>query len=101
MFHYCKFLLQIKYIMLITLYKSALCPRCRLAKKYLAESLESIPGATLEEIDILSSPIKTWSAGVRMIPAIQIDQAVLSSVYLSREDVSAFINKHISTNSHQ
>jgi hypothetical protein len=84
--------------MLITLYKSSLCPRCRLAKKYLSESLESIPDATLEEIDILSSPVKSWSAGVRMIPAIQIDQSVLSSLYLSREDISAFIYKHISTN---
>jgi len=50
-----------------------------------------MPDVTFEEIDILSSPVKTWTAGVRMIPAIKINGSTLSSVYLTKERISQFI----------
>ncbi len=80
--------------MQITLYKSALCPRCYLAKKYLIEAIANNTNATVEEIEILTSAKKMWRDGIRMIPSIKIDGDLLSSVYLNREAVVEFINKH-------
>ncbi|SDO82341.1 thioredoxin domain-containing protein [Desulforhopalus singaporensis] len=75
----------------ITFYKSSLCPRCYLVKQHLLGFLSDNAGAKLEEIDILKHPARTWSDGVRMIPAIKIGANVLSSVWLGKKDVIDFL----------
>ena len=75
----------------ITLYKSATCPRCYLAKKYLHEIASTDPTISIEEVEILSSPVKAWKDGIRMIPALKIDSRIKSGLYLNKEDIMDFI----------
>ena len=80
--------------MRITLYKSMLCPRCHLAHKYIREITSDDPGINIEEIDIMAAPRQSWSDGVRMIPALKIDDHILSALFLSKVDIADFIAKH-------
>jgi len=80
--------------MLITLYKSALCPRCHLAGKYLREISLSDPQIQIEEIDILAAPRQSWNDGIRMIPALKIDNNILTALFLSRSAIADFITGH-------
>jgi hypothetical protein len=43
------------------------------------------------EIDILTAPQLSWRNGIRMIPALKINERVLSALFLSRKDIAAFI----------
>lgn len=79
--------------MVVTLYKSALCPRCYLAHKYLLEAVQIVPDLTLVIVDIIASPRKTWQDGIRMIPAVKYESSVLSSFYLSKMDIENFLSK--------
>lgn len=83
-------------MMKITLYKSALCPRCHMAGKYLMEELQDFPEVQLEQVDILTAPFTAIQAGVRMIPAIMINGHKLSSVYLGRKEIRSFLREHLS-----
>ncbi|GAB6191474.1 hypothetical protein JCM39068_12230 [Desulfocastanea catecholica] len=80
--------------MLITLYKSTLCPRCHLAGKYLREISAADPEIQVQEIDVLSAPQQSWKAGIRMIPALKIDSHILSALFLSRSTIAQFIAGH-------
>lgn len=77
----------------ITLYKSTLCPRCYYAHKYLQQAINQYSDVTLEAVDILSAPKKAWQDGIRMIPAVKIGDDILTSLYLSRQDIVNFINE--------
>lgn len=75
----------------ISFYRSALCPRCHLAKHYLAEITSQNPGIAVEYIDIATAPLRTWKDGIRMIPALKIDTLILSGLFLSRDNIADFI----------
>ena len=77
----------------IKLYKSALCPRCHMAARYLGEIKKENTGITVTEIDILSNPLQTWQDGVRLIPALKIGDRYLSGVYLTRQRIETFISE--------
>lgn len=79
----------------IVLYKSNLCPRCYLAKKHLYEIASTNSEISIEEIDILSSPIKTLKAGVKLIPAIEIEKKILSGIILTKKNISDFIEQQL------
>ena len=81
--------------MLITLYKSSLCPRCYFAKKALLELVKKNPSLRVEEVDILTSPGKTFRSGITMIPAIKIGNKMLSSIYLSPKKIDEFVTSSI------
>lgn len=80
--------------MLITLYKSSICPRCHLAKKYLQHIVRDDSSISLEEVDVLLSPGKAVRDGVRMIPAIKIDGELKSALYFNKSAIMNFIDKH-------
>ena len=82
--------------MRITLYKSIFCPRCHLACKYVRELISHEHGIEVEEIDVLVAPRRSWNDGIRMIPALKVDDHVLSALFLSRTNIADFIakNKH-------
>jgi hypothetical protein len=80
--------------MLITLYKSTLCPRCHLAGKYLREICASDAHIHIQEIDILAAPRQSWNDGIRMIPALKIDNNILTALFLSRSAIADFIAGH-------
>ena len=78
----------------ITLYRSMLCPRCHLAGKYVREITSHDPEIKVEEIDIMAAPRQSWNEGIRMIPALKIDNHILSALFLSKIDIADFITKH-------
>lgn len=80
--------------MLITLYKSMFCPRCRLAEKNLLEITSLDPEIRVEEVDVLTAPRKSWNDGIRMIPALKIDKHILSAFLMSKTNIAAFIDEH-------
>jgi hypothetical protein len=80
--------------MRITLYKSMLCPRCHLTGKYLRELTSKDPEIEVEEIDIMAAPRKIWRDGIRMIPALKIDNHILSALFISKTDIVEFIDKN-------
>lgn len=80
--------------MLITFYRSALCPRCALVRRYLRECLGEQYNKKVLEIDTLMHPLQTWKEKIRMIPALKCGDDVLSGIMLSRDAVSSFLNRH-------
>lgn len=80
--------------MLITLYKSALCPRCHATRKHILELTAEDPEIQLTEIDILTAPIKSWNDGIRMIPAVKIENNIFSALFLNRNALAEFITSH-------
>jgi len=81
--------------MLIKLYKSSLCPRCYLAKKSLLNLAAKNSEIHIKEIDILKAPKTVWRDGVKMIPAIKINEHILSSIYLSPQTIEDFISSYL------
>lgn len=78
----------------ITLYKSRLCPRCHLARKYLFEIAARDPAIEIDEVDILTAPRQSWNDGIRLIPALRIDDHILSAMFMSRATIADFIARH-------
>jgi glutaredoxin len=77
--------------MVVTLYRSAFCPRCHLARKYLFNIISQKPEIQVEEVDVFASPVRTWREGIRMFPALKIDNHILSGVLLSKENIANFV----------
>ncbi|WP_457578094.1 hypothetical protein [Desulfomarina sp.] len=78
----------------ITYYRSKLCPRCFLAGKYLRAIIGEDRNIDVEEVDIMSSPLRFMETGIRMIPALVIGKETLSSIYLNRKSIEDFISRH-------
>jgi glutaredoxin len=77
--------------MKITFYHSSLCPRCRFTRRILLELIHC-KDIELEEIDILAHPLKSWSEGIRIFPALKKGDRILSGIFLGREKMKTFIN---------
>lgn len=64
-----------------------------MAKKALDELLTDMDDIQLEEVEILSSPLRALKDGVKFIPTLQCGQERLSGILLSRDKIAAFIEK--------
>ena len=62
-----------------------------MAAKFLHEMAADDDTLSILEIDILSHPLQTWQAGIRMIPAIRIEKRTLSGLYLTRKKIIHFV----------
>lgn len=82
-----------KTIMNIILYRTKLCPRCFLAKKYLIELTRGRSAVQIEEREVFSSPLEVYREGIAMVPAIRIGDQVLSGIFLSRDRIRAFLQR--------
>ncbi len=82
------------YKMKVIFYRSNLCPRCFLAKRYLLDITGNDPDIQIEEVDILGSPQRCLQDGIRMVPALVIGKDKLSGVFLSKKAIKSFINHH-------
>lgn len=78
----------------ITLYKSILCPRCHLARKYLLDIAACDPAIEVDEVDILTAPRQSWNAGIRLIPALKINDHILSAMFVNKTAIADFIARH-------
>jgi len=86
--------------MKITFYRSHLCPRCLFTHMVLMEIIHDNKTIEIEEINVLAHPLKTWSSGIRIFPALKIDNRILSGVLLSRRKIEQFINESFSNIKH-
>lgn len=77
--------------MTFTFYHTKLCPRCARVRKHLKTLLGQAYASRCIEIDSMTQPLKTWQAGIRMIPALKSDHVVLSGVLLSKEQIRNFL----------
>ncbi|KJR97834.1 MAG: hypothetical protein VR65_22720 [Desulfobulbaceae bacterium BRH_c16a] len=77
----------------ILFYRSIFCPRCALARRYLQQLASADSSIRIEEIDILLSPRRAWLDGIRMIPALKVDDQVLSGLHLSKSAIADFISR--------
>ena len=81
--------------MKIEFYHTILCPRCLLAKRALGRLLPYFPGITVETIEITASPERAWSAGIRMVPALKLNNATLTGFTLNETRIRNFIEAAI------
>lgn len=64
-----------------------------MAKKALDELLADMDDVQLEEVEVLSSPLRALKDGVKFIPTLQCGQERLSGIFLNRDKIAAFIKK--------
>ena len=77
--------------MLISFYRSPLCPRCALARKHLRELMGDQYTKNVMEIDALIHASKAWKEKIRMIPALKCGDDIISGIMLSRQAIEAFL----------
>ncbi|MBU0484374.1 MAG: hypothetical protein KKB30_07670 [Proteobacteria bacterium] len=82
----------------ITLFKSSFCPRCRFVSRALSRLRNKFPNLEIKTVDVATNPLKTWQAGVRMIPALQIEDKILSGIFLTRGQIIEFISLYYKDN---
>lgn len=66
-----------------------------MARKSLQKLITGINHVELEEIDVVTNLKRSSADGIRMIPAIKINDQILSGILLSPEKIKDFLNKNI------
>lgn len=64
-----------------------------MAKKALDELLGDFDDVELEEVEIISNPLRTLKDGVRFIPTLKSGDEQISGILLSQEKIKAFLDK--------
>lgn len=83
--------------MTITLYRTALCPRCKKTERILQRLMPEYPDLDLKIIEVATRPIESFRAGVRMIPAIHYGSETLSGIVLNESRIRDFLQRHHSS----
>jgi glutaredoxin len=78
----------------ITLYRTALCPRCKKAEQTVQRLRSEYPDMKLNIVEIAARPIESFRAGVRMIPALKCGDEILSGVFLDETRIRDFLERH-------
>ncbi len=77
--------------MTLFFYKSALCPRCMLAGKYLLEIARKNPDLKIETIDIITAPGRARQQNIRMIPTIIAREQRLAMLWPTKKAIADFL----------
>lgn len=64
-----------------------------MARKTLYELINNNPEVHVNEVDIVTNPLKAWKDGVRFIPTLKSGDKILSGVFLNRNEIQAFLRK--------
>ncbi len=64
-----------------------------MAKKALDELLGDFDDVELEEVEIISNPLRTLKDGVKFIPTLKSGDEQISGILLSQEKIKAFLDK--------
>jgi len=64
-----------------------------MAKKALDELLKTLDDVHLEEVEILSNPLRALKDGVKFIPTLQCGKERLSGILLNRDKIETFLKK--------
>lgn len=77
--------------MIINFYRITFCPRCKKAEHILQQLMPEFPQLELNTIELVTHPLKTFQAGIRMIPALECSADILSGVLLKEEQIHKFL----------
>jgi len=64
-----------------------------MAKKALDELLTDMDDVQLEEVEIMTNPLRALKDGVKFIPTLKSGDERLSGILLSRKKIKAFLDK--------
>ena len=66
-----------------------------MAKKALDELLKerNTKDITLEEVEIISNPLRALKDGIKFIPTLSCGDKKISGILLSKEKIAAFLDK--------
>jgi hypothetical protein len=64
-----------------------------MARKTLYELIDSNPEIEVEEVDVVTSPLRTWRDGVRFIPTLKSGDKTLTGVFLSHSEIQGFLEE--------
>jgi hypothetical protein len=64
-----------------------------MAKKALDELLSNYDDVELEEVEVISNPLRTLKDGVKFIPTLKSGNEQISGILLSHDKIKAFLNK--------
>lgn len=64
-----------------------------MARKTLYELIDSNPEIEVEEIDVVTNPLRAWKDGVRFIPCLKSGDKSLTGVFLSRSRIQGFLDE--------
>ena len=64
-----------------------------MAKKALDELLTDMDDVQLEEVEIMTNPLRALKDGVKFIPTLKSGDERLSGILLNRKKIKAFLDK--------
>ncbi len=64
-----------------------------MAKKALEELTAEMDNIHIEEIEIITNPLRALRDGIKFIPTIKVGDMTLSGTLLSSEKIEKFLNK--------
>ena len=64
-----------------------------MARKALDELLTDMDDIHLEEVEIITNPLRALKDGVKFIPTLKSGDEQLSGILLSRDKIEAFLKK--------
>jgi hypothetical protein len=76
----------------LTLYRSALCPRCHLSDLALRRILRDRPGFALTRVELLTNRSRARRDGVRSIPTLVTAGRTLTGVLLTPGRIERFLD---------
>lgn len=75
----------------VTFYRSAICPRCKLASLYLSRLLRDFPDVELKEVEYLTRLGAAREEGVRRVPTLKSGDRQLSGFLLGKKRIRQFL----------
>ena len=67
-----------------------------MARKTLYELIDTIKNnaeIAVEEVDIVTNPLRAWKDGVRFIPTLKSGDKTLTGILLSRAEIQSFLQE--------
>ncbi len=64
-----------------------------MAKKTLDELLKDTDDMQIEEVEIITNPLRTLKDGVKFIPTLKCDDEQISGIFLNRKTIETFLEK--------
>ena len=64
-----------------------------MAKKTLDELLKDTDDMQIEEVEIITNPLRTLKDGVKFIPTLKCGDEQISGIFLNRKTIETFLEK--------
>ncbi len=75
----------------VTLYHSAICPRCHMAKRSVGQLSPEFPNIEIEPVEFLTHRDRARADGIGAIPALVCGERKLSGFYLTKKRIRRFL----------